>query len=86
MDSFDVTGGSDFGAWAARIGEKLIDATIDAEVKMPNDIERLKIERLGATGYYTEGQTAESNSIAGVPTSALLLIGGALLVFVLLKG
>lgn len=86
MDSLDATGGMNWGAWAAGIGDKLITAAIDAEVRNPQELEKLKIERLGTLGYYTEGALGTgAATVAGVPVG-LLLIGGAALALWLVLG
>lgn len=81
----ETTDGVDWGSWAANIGDKLVSAVIDAEVNYPNQLARLKIERLGSNGYYTEGKLTSAGSIAGIPPT-LLLIGAAVAVYLLVKG
>lgn len=85
MDALEATGGMNWGAWAAGIGDKLITAAIDAEVRNPQELEKLKIERLGTLGYYTEGAPGVGATVAGVPVG-LLLIGGAALALWLVLG
>jgi hypothetical protein len=82
----DFTSGMDWGEYAAGIADKLLDATIAASVSNPHEIEKLKINRLGSSGYYDEGTRKVSKTIAGVPTSALLLLGAGVVAWLLLKG
>lgn len=69
-------------------GGKVLDAAIDYKVTQPYEVQKLQLQALGDFGYYLEGQpgTVQRANAAPVqvPTS-LLVIGGIVLLFVILK-
>jgi hypothetical protein len=61
---------------------------VDTKTTQPYELQRLRLEQLGQMGYYTEGQTGtvpRPGTIAGMTTGTLLLIGGAVMLFVFMK-
>lgn len=78
-------GGMEWGSWLTGMGDKLLTAAIDAKVNNPQKLEELKISKLGALGYYSEGHRGILSPVAGLPP--LVLYGGALLIaYLLFKG
>lgn len=77
----------DWSEWIQNIGGNLIDKAATARFVQPYELQKLELEALGQGGYYREGQAGTSNDRAagqGInPT--VLLIGGVLLAFVLLR-
>lgn len=77
--------------WTSTIqswGGKLLDAGIQSRVSQPYELNKLRLEALGQNGYYTEGTAGalkRPGTIAGMPSSTVLLLGGAVLLFVLMK-
>jgi hypothetical protein len=74
--------------WIQNVGGNLIDKAATAEYSQPYEIQRLRLEQLGQMGYYTEGQPGtlpRAGTVAGLPTSTLLLIGGAVVLFMFMK-
>lgn len=74
--------------WIQNVGGSLIDKAATAEYSQPYEIQRLRLEQLGQMGYYTEGQAGtlqKTGTVAGIPNSTLLLIGGAVVLFMFMK-
>ena len=72
------------------IGEKLVSGYVDYKVTWPAKIQEQQIQRLGDLGYYAEGQPGFLGAAPGQPAgfglpASVLLLGGAVLLFVLLK-
>ena len=78
------TGGSSWEEWAQDVGKLVIGQASAAHFVQPYELSKLKIQALGDAGYYTEGQRGAV--AAGALPSGLLLIGAAVLAFVLIKG
>lgn len=76
-------------SWFQGVAGSVIDKAAAAKYTQPYEIDRLRLEALGETGYYTEGQAASTAQNAGLfgmgQGGTVLLIGGVLLAFVLLK-
>lgn len=74
----------DWSTWVQGVGQTVIGAAADAKFRYPYEIQKLQLQALGDSGYYTEGMpTTQGGGIGGISPS-VLLIGGALLVAVLL--
>jgi hypothetical protein len=74
--------------WIQDIGGKVIGSAAEAKYAQPYEIQRLRLEQLGQMGYYTEGQAGTlraPGTVAGMPAGTLLLIGGAVLLFMFMK-
>lgn len=82
----DETGNS-WETWIQGVGSKLIGSAADAKFSQPYEIQKLRLQALGDMGYYTEGQAGmiRPGTVGGISSGTLLLIGGALLVFMLMK-
>lgn len=76
-----ATGGTDWGTWAASMSDKLLGAAIDSKVNNPHEIEQLRINKLGALGYYSEGQVGAAGGLPPV----FLLVGAALALYLIVK-
>ncbi len=86
-DTTTSTGGADWGTWFQGVASKVIGAAADAKYSQPYEIQRLRIQALGADGIYTEGQPGylQGGSGQGFNATGLLLIGGAVLLVMMLK-
>jgi hypothetical protein len=61
---------------------------VDTKTTQPYELQRLRLEALGDMGYYTEGQAGTlraPGTVAGMTSGTLLLIGGALVLFMFMK-
>lgn len=69
--------------WFQDVAGSVINKAADAKFSQPYEIDRLRLQALGETGYYTEGQAmSKAVGVAGI-SPTVLLIGGAILVAVL---
>lgn len=69
--------------WFQDVAGSVINKAADAKFSQPYEIDRLRLQALGETGYYTEGQAmSKDGGVAGI-SPTVLLIGGAILVAVL---
>jgi len=86
-DTTTTTGGADWASWFQGVASKVIGAAADAKYSQPYEIQRLQIQALGADGIYTEGQPGfrATGGGQGINGGALLLIGAAVLLVVLMK-
>lgn len=78
----------DWGTWFQDVAGSVIDKAATAKYQQPYEIDRLRLQALGETGFYQEGQAGTvrpGGTVAGIQPSTLLLIGGAVVVFMLLK-
>lgn len=70
-------------------GSALLNGAVDREFYQDYNLQRLRLEALGTTGYYTEGQpgrtapTTPAVTAGGV--SPVLLVGGLVLLVLLMK-
>jgi hypothetical protein len=81
-------GGSTWESWIQGVAGNVIGKAADAQYSNDYELQRLRLQALGQMGYYQEGQPGvirTTGTVAGFPTSTLLLIGGAVLVFMMLK-
>jgi hypothetical protein len=75
-----------WASWFQGVAGNVIGKAADAQYVRPYDIQALKLQALGSTGYYNEGQAGTSaQASAGISGTTMLMIGGALLAVVLLK-
>ncbi len=84
----DETNGSSWETWIQGIGSKVIGSAADAKFSQPYDIQKLRLQQLGAYGLYNEGQPGMVRygaGIGGISTGTLLLLGAGLLAVMLLK-
>lgn len=84
----DETNGSAWESWIQGVAGNVIGKAADAKYSQNYELQRLRLQALGDMGYYAEGQPGvirQSGTVAGIPTGTLLLIGGAVLVFMLMK-
>ncbi len=73
-------------SWFQGVAGSVIDKAASAKFTQPYEIDKLRLQALGDAGYYTEGQAGALRAPAsGIQPVHLLLIGGAVLAFVLLK-
>lgn len=79
----------DWSTWFQDVAGSVIDKAATAKYQQPYEIDRLRLQALGEMGFYQEGQPGTvrpgGGNVAGIAPSTLLLIGGALVVFMLLK-
>lgn len=77
----------DWGTWFQDVAGSVIDKAATAKYQQPYEIDRLRLQALGESGFYQEGQagTVRPAQGLGIQPSTLLLIGGAVVVFMLLK-
>lgn len=78
----------DWSEWIQNIGGSLIDKAATARFVQPYELQKLELEALGQGGYYREGQPGTRTTGQPAPQGinpTVLLIGGALLAFVLLR-
>jgi hypothetical protein len=77
--------------WFQNVAGGVIDKAAAAKYTQPYEIDKLRLQALGQVGYYEEGQagtaaTAAQPGLFGMSQGAtVLLIGGAVLLFVLSK-
>lgn len=84
MDSI-ADSGSSWEGWFQRVGGNVVDAWASATYSQPYEIQKLRLQALGSTGaYYAEGQPTPPRGNLGGITPAMLLLGGAALLAVLL--
>jgi hypothetical protein len=84
----ETSNGAGWESWFQGVAGKAIGSAVDAKYSQPYEIDKLRIQALGDMGYYNEGQAGtirKAGTIAGIPSGTLLLIGGAVLLFVLMK-
>lgn len=74
----------DWSTWLQGVGSNVIGAATDAQFRYPYEIDKLRLQALGESGYYTEGQAARQTGSIGGISPTVLLIGGAVLVAVLM--
>lgn len=70
--------------WFQDVAGSVINKAADAKFSQPYEIDRMRLQALGETGYYTEGQAMAKGGAIGGISPTVLLIGGAVLVAVLL--
>jgi hypothetical protein len=76
---------SNWASWFQGVAGNVIGKAADAQYVRPYDIQALKLQALGSTGYYNEGQAGTSATAAnGMSTTTVMLLGGALLLAVVL--
>lgn len=81
----DTTGGADWASWFQNIAGSAVGAygsITQQQNQNAFELQKAKIQYLGDTGYYTEGQTGRIGQ--GSNTMMLLLIGAAVLAVVML--
>lgn len=73
--------------WFQDVAGSVINKAAEAKYSQPYEIDKLRLQALGESGYYQEGQagTVRPAQGVGIQPSTLLLIGGAVVVFMLLK-
>lgn len=71
--------------WIQDVAGSVIGKAADAKYSQPYEIERLRLQALGSTGYYTEGQAGIKAGAQPAVSGTVLLIGGAVLLFLLAK-
>ncbi len=83
----ETTNGSSWESWIQGVGSKIIGSAADAKYSQPYEIQRLRLQALGDMGYYSEGQPGmiRPGMVGGMSSGTLLLIGGAVLVFMLMR-
>lgn len=57
----------------------------DAQYVQPYEVQKLQLQALGQTGYYTEGLPGARAATTGINSSTLLLLGAAVVAVMLLK-
>ena len=78
----------DWSTWIQNVGGSLLEKAGSARFVQPYELQKLELEALGQGGYYREGQPGTRSTGQEAPkgiNTTVLLIGGALLAFVLLK-
>lgn len=75
----------DWSTWVQGVSGDLIGAAVDAKYRQPYEIQKLQLEALGSTGYYTEGQAGTKPAASGGINPTWLLVGGAVLLVFMLK-
>ncbi len=63
----------------------LLDKWGSAQYVQPYEVQKLQLQALGQTGYYTEGQPGARVAASGINSSTLLLLGAAVVAVMLLK-
>ena len=68
-------------------GGLLVDRWSAAEYVQPFEVQKLQLQALGQTGYYTEGQPGTQPAPQGfnITPGMVLLIGGAVLAVMMLR-
>lgn len=81
------TGGSNWADWFQGVAGNVLGQAASAKYQKPYDIQSLRLQQLGANGYYTEGAPGmyRPNTGLGISPGILLLAGAAVLAVVLLK-
>lgn len=82
-----TTGGTDWASWFQGISQSAIGlyGNVTAQKNSQDfQLEQAKIQYLGQTGYYQEGQ-ARTNSLGGISSGTLLLLVAAVAAILLLK-
>lgn len=76
----------EWGDWFQQQAGSVLDKYATAQFTQPYEIQRMQLQAMGQGGYYTEGQPGMlgSGTIAGMPTSTVLLLGGAALLAIML--
>jgi hypothetical protein len=75
----------DWATWVQQTAGGLLQAKADATYQQPYEIEKLRLQALGDTGVYNEGQTGVSTTQStGINTKTALMIGGALVLAIVL--
>ncbi len=80
--------GSSWSDWLQKVAAGVVDKAATAQWVQPYETERMRLRALGTDGVYTEGQrnaVTKANSVAGINSTTLLLIGGAVVAFMLMK-
>ena len=83
MDTTAIDNAS-WSSWFQNVAGGVIGKAADATYVRPYDIQALRLQALGAEGYYTEGQAGTAPAAAGMSTTTMMLLGGALLLAVVL--
>lgn len=81
---------SNWESWIQGVAGNVIGKAADKTYSQDYELQRLRLQALGDYGYYTEGQPGtirpmRPGMVAGIPTGTLLLIGAAVVAFVLLR-
>lgn len=78
---------SDWSTWIQDVGAGVVDRWANAKYSQPYEVEKLKLQALGDTGYYVEGRpgTAQPVRVTGLDTSTVLLLGAAVVAVLMLK-
>lgn len=80
--------GSSWETWFQNVASGVADKYASATWVQPFELQKMRIQALGETGYYQEGNPsgpAQNGTIAGISPGVLLLGGAALLAVLLLK-
>jgi len=84
----ETTNGSSWESWFQNVASGVADKYASATWVQPFELQKMRIQALGETGYYQEGNPsgpAQNGTIAGISPGVLLLGGAALLAVLLLK-
>jgi hypothetical protein len=86
MDETLDTGGSNWADWFQSVAGGVIGKAADAQYVRPYDIQSLRLQQLGASGYYTEGMAGtRAAASTGISPGLLLLAGAAVVAVLMLK-
>jgi hypothetical protein len=80
--------GTSWSDWLQGVAGGVIQKASEAKWVQPYQTEQMRLQALGpnGAGYYAEGQrqpAAPAQTVAGIPKSTLLLVGGAAVVLLL---
>lgn len=82
-----TTNAGGWESWFQNVAGSVINKAADAQYSQDYELQRLRLQALGETGFYTEGQTGtvRTAKVAGISPTTLLLIGGAVVLFMFMK-
>lgn len=75
-----------WATWAQNVSQGVIGKWADSKYTQPYEIQKVQMQALGQLGYFQEGQAGLIANRNGLQVSpGLLLLGGAVLLFVMMK-
>lgn len=76
----------DWSEWVQDVSGSLINQWGNAKFTQPYEVQKMQLQALGQLGIYQEGQAGIVANRNGLQISpGLLLLGGAVLLFVMMK-
>ena len=74
----------DWSDWVQDVAGSVIKSAADSKYVQPYEVQKLRLQALGDLGPYTEGEPQRQAALGGI-SPTLLLLGGAALLFVMLR-